>query len=229
MERKGISMQSSVLMALIAVGVSSCAQPSKANQEKAVQDALSAEIQREQDKAAAIADSAIQGNAQSTSSFEKLAPLSAGPEFSAATLVSQVHALSHALHKYSDAEYEHVEAVLGVALPADATGERRGITGKFGTGTYSWVVWKQSRFPVGRSVELSLDPPSLCLAFEALKAPLLADGFTMYVPTFGDDDRITFHKRVESSLTLYVAISVDRRDSPACGRKVTLDLGPSDD
>lgn len=221
-------MPLSLLTGLLALGLSACAQPSKANQEKLVHDVTSADIQHEQDKAAAIADAAIPGDTQPRLEWTGYPAMKAGPAFSASALVDQIHTLARTVRSYSDAEPDVVQKAIGVALPEDANGRRRGITGTAGSGTYTWAVWKRSHSSAGNSVQLSLEPTDACLKFDALKAPLLAEGFKMYVPTFGDDDRITFYKPVESSLTLYVAVSVDHRDAPACARTVMLELEPSD-
>lgn len=217
-----------LLTGLLVLGVSACAQPSKANQEKLVQDVTSTDIQHEQDKAAAIADAAIRGEAQPRLEWTGYPALKAGPAFSASALVDQIHTLARTVRSYPDAEPDVVQKAIGVALPEDTSGRRRGITGTVGNGTYTWAVWKRSNSSVGNSVQLTLEPTGACLNFNALKAPLLADGFKMYVPTFGGDDRITFYKAVESSLTLYLAVSVDHRDAPACARTVMLELEPSD-
>jgi hypothetical protein len=207
--RKGRRIPPSLLTGLLALGLSACAQPS--------------------DKAAAIADAAPPGEAQQRLKRAGYPAMRAGPAFSASALVDQIHTLARTLRGYADTEPDRVQKALGVALPDDADGRRRGIRGTTGNGTYSWAVWKRSTSSAGNSVQLSLEPPDACLGFDALKAPLLAEGFKMYVPTFGDDDRITFYRLVESSLTLYVAVSVDRRDAPSCARTVMLELEPSDD
>lgn len=222
-------MPLSLLTGLLVLGLSACAQPSRANQEKAMQDVTWTDIQREQDKAAAIADAVIPGEGQQRLKWTQYPAMKAGPSFSASAFIGQIHTLALTLHSYADAEPDRVQKALGVVLPDDVDGRRRGITGTTGNGTYTWAVWKRSTSSAGNSVQLSLEPPDTCLSFDALKVPLLADGFKMYVPTFGDDDRITFYKPVESSLTLYVAVSVDRRDAPTCARTVMLELEPSDD
>ncbi|AWH17412.1 hypothetical protein C1922_08910 [Stenotrophomonas sp. ZAC14D2_NAIMI4_7] len=186
-------------------------------------------MQREQDKAAAIVDSVIPDVHGPVLTLKEEPPLKPGPALSASRLIEQVHSLARALRRYADTEPDRVQRVLGIALPHDAEGQRRGTTGKFDTGTYTWTVSRSSFVPEGNTVRLSLDPPTLCLSVDELKAPLLADRFKKYVPTFGDDDRIMFYKPVESQLTLYVHIAVDRLAKPTCGRTVTFDIAPSDD
>ncbi len=188
-----------------------------------------ADVQREQDKAAAIVDSVIPDVHGPVLTLKEDPPLKPGPALSASRLTEQVHSLARALRRYADTEPDRVQRVLGIALPYDAEGRHRGTAGKFDTGTYAWTVSRSTTVPVANSVRLSLNPPTLCLSIDELKAPLLADRFKMYVPTFGDDDRILFYKPVESQLTLYVHIAVDRLDKPTCGRTVTFDIAPSDD
>ncbi len=207
--RKRRRIPPALLTWLLALGISACAQPS--------------------DKAAAIAGAEPPGEAPPQLKWTGYPAMKAGPAFSASALADQIHTLARTLRTYADAEPDRVQNALGVALPDDADGRRRGIRGTTGNGTYTWAVWKRSTSSAGNSVQLSLEQTDACLGFDALKAPLLAEGFEMYVPTFGDDDRITFYKPVESSLTLYVAVSVDRRDAPSCARTVMLELEPSDD
>lgn len=217
------------LAVLLVLGISPSAKASETHQKRQTQNTTSADIQREHDKAAAVADAAIPGDSRPPLKWKGYPALQAGPELSAYALVDQVHTLSRTLDSYADAEPDRVEKALGMALPSDAEGRRRGVAGRIGSGTYTWAVWKRSPSSAGNSVQLMLEPASVCLSFDALKIPLLVDGFKMHVPAFGDDDRITFYKRVESSLTRYVAVSVDRRDAPTCGRTVMLELEPSDD
>ncbi|WP_312320193.1 hypothetical protein [Stenotrophomonas sp.] len=196
-----------------------------------MQDAVSAKIQREQDKAAAISDSFVPEGAAVPTVWNGFPALKSGPELSSAEIVGQVHALAMTLRTYADAQPEDVARVLGIAMPPDAEGRRRGVSGKVGSGAYEWAVWKRSPSAAGHSVELVLTPADACLSFDALSKPLLEDGFRMYVPTYGDDRRITFDRAVDSGLTLYVAVTVDRREAPTCGRIVMLELElePSDE
>ncbi|WP_260476938.1 hypothetical protein [Stenotrophomonas sp. 278] len=229
MLRNGCHIPVAVLVGVVALAVSACAQPSKNKKEEALQDAVSAEIRREQDKAAAISDSLVPEGASTPSEWKGFPALKPGPELSLAELVAQVHGLAKDLRTYADADPENVARVLGFALPSDAEDRRRGVSGKVGSSTYEWAVWKRSPSAAGHSVQLVLSPAEACLSFDALSKPLLADGFRMYVPTYGDDRRITFDKLVDSGLTLYVAATVDRRDAPTCARVVMLELEPSDE
>lgn len=207
--RKGRRIPPSLLTGLLALGLSACVQPS--------------------DKGAALANVATPGEAPPQLRWTGYPPMKAGPAFSASTLVDQIHTLARTLRSYADAEPDRVQKALALTLSDDADGRRRGITGTTGNGTYTWAVWKRSPSSAGNAVQLSLEPMDACLSFDALKAHLVAEGFKIYVPTFGDDDRITFYKPLESSLTLYVAVSVDRRDAPSCARAVMFELEPSDD
>lgn len=218
-----------LLAGLLALAAPAGAQAPQPQWPEPIPPITDADVQREQDKAAAIADSLIPDAHGRVLTLKEDPPLKPGPALSASRLIEQVHSLARALRRYADIEPDRVQRVLGVALPHDAEGQRRGTTGTFDTGTYAWTVSKSSFVPEGNTVRLSLDPPTLCLSVDELKAPLLADRFKMYVPTFGDDDRILFYKPVESQLTLYVHIAVDRLDTPTCGRTVTFDIAPSDD
>lgn len=229
MLRKGCRILVAALVGAVALAVSACAQPTKNNKHDAMQDAVSAEIQREQDKAAAISDSLVPEGAEVPPEWKGFPALKPGPELSSAELVAQVHGLAKGLRTYADADPENVARVLGIAFPADAEDRRRGVSGKVGSSTYDWAVWKRSPSAAAHSVQLVLSPAEACLSFDALSKPLRADGFTMYVPTYGYDRRITFYKPVDSGLTLYVAVTVDRREAPTCGRIVMLELEPSDE
>lgn len=221
-----------ILMALIAgvlvMGVVLCAQPSKANQENAMQDVMAADIQREQENALAIVDAAVSKETASTGKSDGYPPMKPGPEQTPQNLIAQVHKLVNSLHSYSDSDTARVEKILGTALPPDNEGRRHGATGKLGDGTYEWAIWKLSPSGDGQTIELTVRPAEACLDFQRLKAPLMADGFRMHVPAFGDDQRITFHKPVGHSLTLYVAMKVDVRSAPTCASAVNLEMVPSE-
>lgn len=103
-----------------------------------------------------------------------------------------------------------------------AGGDRQGGTGHLRLG----CVEGRAQAP-GHRVELTLTP-NACLAYEALKKQMEADGFRVYVPTFGDDQRITFDKIVGPSLGLYIAVTPDRRDAPTCVTVVSFEMERSD-
>jgi len=229
MLRNGCRIPVAVLVGAVALAVSAYVQPSKHNKEDVTLGGVSAEIQREQDKAAAISDSLVPEGADTPPEWKGFPALKPGPELSSAELVAQVHGLAKALRTYADVDPESVGRILGIALPSDADGRRRGVSGKVGSSTYEWAVWKRSPSAAVYSVQLALSPAEACLSFDALSKPLLADGFKMYVPTYCDDRRIALDKPVDSGLTLYVAVTVDRREAPTCGRIVMLELEPSDD
>lgn len=229
MLRNGCRIPVAVLGGALTLAVAACPQPAKASKDGVVQDAVSAEIQREQDKAAAISDSLVPVGEEMLPEWKGFPALKPGPELRSIELVGQVHGLAKALRMYADAEPESVARVLGIALPSDVEDRRRGVSGKVGSSTYEWAVWKRSPSAAGYSVQLVLSPAEACLSFDALSKPLLADRFQMYVPTYGDDRRITFYKPVDSGLTLYVAVTVDRREAPTCGRIIMLEMEPSDE
>jgi hypothetical protein len=104
---------------------------------------------------------------------------------------------------------------------------RGGGSGKVGQGTYDWAVWKASPKQPGHRVELTLTP-NACLAYGALKKQMEADGFHLYVPTFGDDQRFTFHKIVGPSLGLYVAATPNLPDAPAGVTVISFEMERSD-
>lgn len=229
MLRNGRRIPVAVLVGAVALGVTACAQPSRTNKEDVMQDAVSAEIQREQDKAAAISDSLVPEGEGTPPEWKGFPALKPGPELSSAELVAQVHGLAKGLRTYADADPENVARVLGIALPADAEDRRRGVSGKVGSSTYDWAVWKRSPSAAAHSVQLVLSPAEACLSFDGLSKPFRADGFTMYVPTYGYDRRITFYKPVDPGLTLYVAVTVDHREAPIRACVVMIELEPSDE
>jgi hypothetical protein len=210
------------------LGAVACAQPSKANQEKSMQDAMAADIQREQNNAVAIVDAAIPAEAGPAVSWDGYPPMKPGAEQTPQSLIEQVHRLAASLRSYADSEPQRVEEILGTALPPDSEGRRRGVTGDVGAGTYSWAVWKSSPDGGGQAIELTVAPAEACLDFQLLKSPLVDDGFRMHVPAFGDDQRITFYKSVSPSLTLYVAMKVDVRHAPTCASVVNMEIAQSE-
>ncbi|TSK03042.1 hypothetical protein FPL06_15800 [Xanthomonas citri pv. glycines] len=207
--------------------MAACAEPSNPPQEKAMQEATSADLQQEQDRVAAISDAALPEGSAPMMTWDGYPALQPGPELTPGQLQNQVEALAQALHAQADSEPAKVERVLGLALPPDAKGGRRGVTGRVGQGTYDWAVWKGSPNLPGHRVELSLTPDA-CLDYDTLKKQMEANGFRVYVPTFGDDQRITFDKIVGPSLGLYVAVTPDRRNAPTCVAVVSFEMERSD-
>ncbi|WDJ79058.1 hypothetical protein JH282_16460 [Xanthomonas campestris pv. campestris] len=207
--------------------MAACAEPSNAHQEKAMQEVTSADLKREQDRVAAISDAALPPDSSPMMTWNGYPALQPGPELSPHQLLEQIQALAKSIRAYGDSHPSKVEQVLGVALPPDAKQERRGGTGRVGKGSYSWAVWKPYPESPGHIVELTLTPDA-CLAYDAIKAPLEADGFRVYVPTFGDDQRISFDKAVGPSLGLFIAVTPDRRESPTCATVVSFELDRRD-
>lgn len=195
-----------------------------------MQDAsLSAELKREQDNAAAISDAAISDPSPLVDNEDGYPALKPGPEQTSAVLNSMVLRLAQALHSQRDSDPDKVEQLLGFSLPPDAQGKRRGLTGKVGIGIYELAVWKPSPKHPGHRVELVLSPIESCvLTYDALNKPLVAEGFKVFVPTFGDDQRITFHKIVAPSLGLYIEVTPDHRDAPHCVSVVSLEMERAD-
>jgi len=192
-----------------------------------MQEATSADLQREQDRAAAISDAALPPGSAPMMTWDGYPALQPGPELTPDQILKQVEALAQTLHAQADSDPANVERVLGVGLPSDAKGERRGVTGKVGQGTYGWAVWKGAPSLPGHRVELTLTA-NACLAYDALKKRMEADGFRVYVPTFGDDQRIAFDKIVGPSLGLYIAMTPNRRDTPTCVTVVSFEMERSD-
>ncbi len=209
------------------LGLMACSEAPSANQEAVMQDAIHADLKREQDRVAAISDAALPPDDGSMMQWDGYPELSPGPELTADRLLQQVQAMAKALRAYSDTEPNNIEQVLGVTLPPDAKQERHGVTGRVGAGGYDWAVWKPFDGSAGHIVELTLTPDA-CLAYDAIKAPLEAEGFRVYVPTFGDDKRISFDKKVGPSLGLYIAATPDNRDAPRCVRVVSFELDSRD-
>ncbi|MEB1894236.1 hypothetical protein VDR64_18170 [Xanthomonas campestris pv. campestris] len=209
------------------LGVAACAEPSKAHQEKTMKEPTSADVRREQDRVAALVDAAAPERSAPMMTWAGYPALQPGAEHTPDQLLKQIKALAKALHAQADSDPANVERLLGIALPPDAKHERRGLAGKVGQGTYEWAVWKGSPKLLGHRVELTLTP-NACLAYEALKKQMEAEGFHVYVPTFGDDQRITFHKIVSPSLGLYIAVTPDKRDAPTCVTVVVFEMERSD-
>ncbi|MBO9791101.1 hypothetical protein J7391_03935 [Xanthomonas phaseoli pv. dieffenbachiae] len=207
--------------------MAACAAPSNAHQEKAMKEPTSADVRREQDRVAALVDAAAPERSAPMMTWDGYPALQPGPELRPGQLLKQIEALAQALHTQADSDPTEVERVLGVGLPPDGKGERRGVTGKAGKGTYDWAVWKGSPNLPGHRVELTLTPDA-CLDYDTLKKQMEANGFRVYVPTFGDDQRITFDKIVAPSLGLYIAVTPDRRDAPTCVTVVSFEMERSD-
>lgn len=192
-----------------------------------MREATSADLQREQDRVAAVSDAALPSGSAPMMTWDGYPALQPGAEHTSNQLLKQIEVLAQSLHSQADSDPANVERVLGVALPPDAKHERRGVSGKVGQGTYAWAVWKASPKQPGHRVELTLTP-SACLAYGALKKQMEADGFHLYVPTFGDDQRITFHKIVGPSLGLYIAATPNLRDAPTCVTVISFEMERSD-
>ncbi|PPU66824.1 hypothetical protein XcodCFBP4690_00210 [Xanthomonas codiaei] len=204
-----------------------CAEPSNAHQEKAMQDVTSAELKSEQDRVAAISDAALPPGSAPMMTWKGYPALQPGPELSPHQLLEQVQALAKAIRGYSDSDPSKVEQVLGLVLPPDAEQERRGVSGRVGKGSYSWAVWKPYPESPGHTVELTLTADA-CLVYDAIRVPLEANSFRVYVPTFGDDHRISFDTEVGPFLGLFIAVTPDRRDAPTCVTVVSFELGRRD-
>jgi len=192
-----------------------------------MQEVTNADIQREQDRVAAISDAALPPGSAPMMAWDGYPALQPGTEHTPDQLLKQIEALAQSLHAQADSDPNRVERILGVTLPPDAKHERRGVSGKVGKGTYNWAAWKPSPKHPGHRVELTVTP-NACLAYDKLKKQMEADGFQVYVPTFGDDQRITFHKIVGPSLGLYIAVTPDRRDAPTCVTVVRFEMERSD-
>ncbi|MEA9589535.1 hypothetical protein VC279_21185 [Xanthomonas sp. WHRI 10064A] len=225
--RQGHRIAKVVSTSALLLVLAACAEPSNAHQEKAIQDVTSADLKREQDRVAALVDAAPPERSAPMMTWDGYPALQPGDEHTPEQLLKQIEALAKALHVQADSDPANVERVLGIALPPDAKHERRGVTGSVGQGSYEWAVWKPSPKHPGHRVELTLTP-NACLAYEGLKKQMEADRFQVYVPTFGDDQRITFHKVVGPSLGLYIAATPDRRDAPTCVTIVRFEMERSD-
>ncbi|PPT29256.1 hypothetical protein XabCFBP2524_21970 [Xanthomonas axonopodis pv. begoniae] len=192
-----------------------------------MQDVTSAELKREQDRVAAISDAAVPPGSAPMMTWKGYPALQPGPELSPHQLLAQVQALAKAIRGYSDSDPSKVEQVLGLVLPPDAEQERRGVSGRVGKGSYSWAVWKPYSESPAHTVELTLTTDA-CLVYDAIRGPLEASGFRIYVPTFGDDQRISFDTAVGPSLGLFIAVTPDRRDAPTCVTVVSFELDRRD-
>ncbi|WP_237377080.1 MULTISPECIES: hypothetical protein [Xanthomonas] len=225
--RQGRRIAKALSAGALLLGMAACAQSSNAHQEKAMQEPTSADIRREQDRVAALVDAAAPERSAPMMTWDGYPALQPGAELTADQLLKQIKALAQSFHAQADSDPANVERVLGIALPPDAKHERRGVTGEVGQGTYEWAVWKGAPKLPGHRVELTLTP-NACLAYDALKKQMEADGFRVYVPTFGDDQRITFDKIVGPSLGLYIAVTPDHRDAPTCVTVVVFEMERSD-
>ncbi|UXA59853.1 hypothetical protein M0D48_12430 [Xanthomonas prunicola] len=224
---KGTRIAKAFSTGALLLGLAACAEQSNAQQEKAMQEATSADLQREQDRAAAVSDAALPAGSAPMMTWDGYPALQPGPALTPDQLLKQVEALAQALHAQADSDPVNIERVLGIELPPDAKGERRGVSGKTEQGTYDWAVWKGAPSLPGHRVELTVTP-NACLAYDALKRQMETNGFRAYVPTFGDDQRITFDKIVGPSLGLYIAVTPDRRDEPTCVTVVSFEMERSD-
>lgn len=91
-----------------------------------MKEPTSADVRREQDKAAAISDAALPPGSAPMMTWDGYPSLQPGPEHSSEQLLKQIRALAKALHVQADSDPANVEHVLGIALPPDAKHERRG-------------------------------------------------------------------------------------------------------
>ncbi len=193
-----------------------------------MQDATELQIRQAQDGAAAIADEAASLDNRSIKPFAGYAELSPGPVLTEAQMLEKILALASAYRAAGDSEPERLEKILGLKLPPDVRNQRWGAAGRIGEGRYSWAAWKLDRQRPGLFIELTMSPQA-CLSYTPLSRQLGEDGFAAVVPTFGYDQRITFHRRVAPSVSLFVVVRPDRRDDPTCFTTVTFQLGRNDD
>ena len=211
----------------LVLGMAACEEPPSAPQKRTLQVVPSTDLKREQDRVAALVDAAAPERSAPMMNWDGYPALQSGSELTLSQLQQQVQALAKALRAQADSNPADVERVLGIRLPPDAKGERRGVTGKAGQGTYEWAVWKGATNLPGYRVELTLAPDA-CLDYRTLKTQMEASGFRVYVPTFGDDQRITFDKIVSPSLGLYIAATPDRLHAPTCVKVVSFEMERSD-
>lgn len=193
-----------------------------------MQDAMTTEMRAAQDQAAAASDASIPSDSSPVPDLGDYPALAKGPELTADRVVEQVHALANALRSHADFSADHVQKVLTIDLPPDASARRRGVQGTIGAGSYAWAVWKPVPTQDSHRITLTLTPAEACLNFDALTKPLLADGFQLYTPTSGDDRRVTVHKNVASGDLLYLSITVDDRSAPTCASRVTFEMEAGD-
>jgi len=217
---KGMAALLTVALSLASVA---CAAPTDAQQEKAMQEAMELKIRQEQDRAAAISDEAAALDSRPLKPFLGYADLPSGPALTADQILGMVQALAGGLRTADDFEPASVEKLLGLKLPPDADNDRRGVAGRMGEGRYSWAVWKLYAGRPGQFVELELSDGA-CLPHKTVWDGLVADGFGVFVPPFGDDPRVMFDKKVAPSLGLYIAATPDDRDAPTCFTAVSFEL-----
>ena len=193
-----------------------------------MQDATELQIRQAQDSAAAIADEAAALDNRPIKPFTGYAELSPGPTLTEAQMLEKILALASAYRAADDSEPERLEKILGLKLPPDARNERWGVAGRIGEGSYSWAAWKLDPHQAGQFIELTMSTQA-CLPYAPLSRQLGEEGFAAEVPTFGYDQRITFHRRVAPSVSLFIVVTPDRRDDPTCFTTVTFELGRNDD
>lgn len=226
--------------AVMGIGLNACAQHPAGAQSTQQEDRMQgqpptqADIEAEQDKAAAVADTAAQAaqaNAAPSSDSEDGYPdLPAGAALKPDAISNGIVKLAASLHRPEDTEAAIVAKALGVELSQDAKGRRTGAKGILGAGTYEIAVWKPNPQQVGQLVELRFEPRerSDCLmAYKDLQESLAAAGYaTKPAPRFVKP-RVYFEKGA-GSLTSYVTIDTDDHDEPACAWVVSLQLESRD-
>ncbi|MGV7196878.1 hypothetical protein [Xanthomonas axonopodis] len=86
----------------------------------------SADVRREQDRAAALVDAAAPERSAPMMTWDGYPALQPGAEHTPDQLLKQIRALAKALHVQADSAPANLERVLGIALPPDTKHERRG-------------------------------------------------------------------------------------------------------
>lgn len=227
-------------LAVIGVALNACAQHPAGAQSMQPEDLMQgqpptqSDIEAEQDKAAASADTAAraaQANAAPSTGGEDGDPdLPAGPALTPDEISNGIVKLAASLQHPDDTDPAKVSHVLGIKLSADAEGRRTGTKGELGTGTYEVAVWKPSSEQVGQLIELRFEPRerSGCpMGYEDLKTRLAATGYVAKPAPRYVKPRVYFEKK-QGSLTSYVTIDTDHHDEPACAWVVSLQLERND-
>lgn len=97
-------------------GLAACAEPPIAHQEKAMREATTADLQREQDRAAAVSDAALPSGSSPMMTWDSYPALQPRAEHTSDQLLKQIEVLAQSLHSQADSDPASVERVLGVAL-----------------------------------------------------------------------------------------------------------------
>ncbi|MEG2805351.1 hypothetical protein [Stenotrophomonas sp.] len=187
----------------------------------------------QQDRAAAMADAAVdEASAQATSGAlirDGYSPLPQGPEVTADVLVKAVVRLADTLESREDMVPAHVAPAMALGMMPDGRHQRTGVQGSIGAAHYELAAWKRSERNPGHSIELTVRPSESCvISFKSLHDPLVETGFSVSRNAVGFKPMVYFARAAANGLALHVILDTEGHRDPLCVSRVRLEMEPLD-